>query len=307
MGGKDFFKGIKLSKKELTVLSLSLFILFLTAFLIGGAIAKNKNTAAANANPIIVNNTEKQSLEKERNEDYANKKIGRELEKARAEEAARKAEELARAEEAERAQQRQRANEGKVVYLTFDDGPSTAVTPRVLDVLKQYDVKATFFIIGELAERNSSLVKRAVNEGHTIANHTYSHNMDRRDSNNIYSSTGAFINDLVRGEKAIKSVVSDFSSKLIRFPGGSYHREEFKKAVVDYGYHYVDWTLDSLDTKQVIVPADRIVNVVIEGCAGKKQVVILMHDAPVKTTTADALPRIIEYLKEQGYAFKTLE
>jgi len=307
MGGKDFFKGIKLSKKELTVLSLSLFILFLTAFLIGGAIAKNKNTAAANAKPIIVNNTEKQSLEKERNEDYANKKIGRELEKARAEEAARKAEELARAEEAERAQQRQRANEGKVVYLTFDDGPSTAVTPRVLDVLKQYNVKATFFIIGELAERNSSLVKRAVNEGHTIANHTYSHNMDRRDSNNIYSGTAAFIDDLVRGEKAIKSVVSDFSSKLIRFPGGSYNRVEFQKAAVDYGYHYVDWTLDSLDTKQVIVPADRIVNVVTEGCAGKKQVVILMHDAPVKTTTADALPRIIEYLKEQGYAFKTLE
>jgi len=307
MGGKDFFKGLKLSKKELTVLIFSLILIYLSAFFISAAIVKKKNedVAAANISQQLSNKEQKALVSvkeaEDREEIVVNKKFVWEERKQKAQKEARRAAELARIQEQER------ASGGKVVYLTFDDGPSVAVTPRILDTLKKYDVKATFFVIGSLAQENSFLVKRAVSEGHVIANHTYSHNMDKRDGNNIYSSTNAFIEDLTKGEQAIKAVIGEYDSKLIRFPGGSYSRTEFQKAVVEYGYHYVDWNVDSQDTKQVVVPEERIVNVVMESCAGKNHVVILMHDAPVKTTTADALPRIIEYLKEQGYTFKTLQ
>lgn len=308
MRGKSFFRGIYLSKKEMVTLIFLLLVMFLTAFFISGAYAKKKNANVATANMVEhPSNKDQKGLKnegktEEREEIFVSKKIAREERRTKAEEEARRAEELARI----------KGNGDKVVYLTFDDGPSTAVTPRILDTLKKYDVKATFFVIGNLVERNSWLVKREVQEGHSVGNHTYSHIYDNRDGNSIYRSNKALIDDFDKGEASIKAIISGYNSKLVRFPGGSFDRvnwsfEPFREAVRNAGYHFVDWNVDSQDTKQILVPAERIVNVVAESCAGKKQVVILMHDAPVKTTTADALPRIIEYLKEQGYTFKTLQ
>lgn len=193
----------------------------------------------------------------------------------------------------------------KIAYLTFDDGPSPKVTPQVLDILKKYNVKATFFVIGDLAEQHPELVKRAEEEGHLICNHTYSHNYKY-----IYASTDNFIKDLRKGDEVLKSILGNkYISNIIRFPGGSYgaKRDSFKKAVKDEGYEYIDWDALSGDAEGSHVPADKLVNRVKSTVSGKHKVVILNHDANAKQTTADALPQMIEYLRAQGYVFKTLE
>lgn len=198
-----------------------------------------------------------------------------------------------------------KATSKKIAYLTFDDGPSPRVTPQVLDILKKYNVKATFFVIGDLAEQRPDLIKRAEAEGHLICNHTYSHNYKY-----IYASTDNFIKDLRKGDEVLKAILGNsYTSNIIRFPGGSYgaKRESFKKAVKDHGYEYVDWDALSGDAEGGNIPANKLVNRVKSTVSGKDKVVILNHDANAKQTTADALPEMIEYLQSQGYIFKTLE
>jgi len=316
MWGKKILGEFKLSKKELAALFLCLTIIFSISFFIGGYSAqkKNESVAALNAKSQIGNDEKQRALEKEmkeeRKQQIAEQKFYREQKKLYAAEEARKAAEEARkaAEEAKKNANLNNQGDGsKVVYLTFDDGPSTTVTPRVLDTLKNYNVKGTFFVIGNLAERNSSLVLRALSEGNAICNHTYSHNLNKGDGNYIYNSTKIFLDEFSRGEMVLKSLIPDYKCKIIRFPGGSYNREEFKAAAVAAGYHYVDWDIDTYDTKQVLVPAETIYNNVVQQTRGKKYLVILMHDAYAKSTTADALPRIIEYLKSQGYTFKVFQ
>ena len=309
MWGKKLIGDFKLSKKELGALFLCLTIIFLVSFFIGGTAAKKKNEAVAALNTKTKRDVVKQKelekeIKEERIQEIAEQKYYREQKKLLAAEEARKA-----AEEAEK-NNKNKNNQGdgsKIVYLTFDDGPSTTVTPRVLDTLKNYNVKGTFFVIGNLAEKNSSLVLRALSEGNAICNHTYSHNLSKGDGNYIYNSTKIFIDEFARGEMVLKSLIPDYKCKIIRFPGGSYHREEFKAAAVSAGYHYVDWDIDSYDTKQVLVPAETILNNVVSQSRGKKYLVILMHDAYAKSTTADALPKIIEYLKSEGYTFKVFQ
>jgi peptidoglycan/xylan/chitin deacetylase (PgdA/CDA1 family) len=190
----------------------------------------------------------------------------------------------------------------KVAYLTFDDGPTRTVTPKVLDILKQEDIKATFFVIGYMAEKNSELLKREKSEGHAIANHSYTHAYAQ-----IYSNSNNFLEDMKRSDIAIKSVVGEYNDKLIRFPGGSFKRKTYIEAATEQGYHYVDWNCSSGDATGKKLDAAAIVNNVIETAKGKNKLIILMHDSAGKDTTAEALPEVILYLKQQGYTFKTLE
>lgn len=192
----------------------------------------------------------------------------------------------------------------KVAYLTFDDGPSTNNTPKILDILKKYNIKATFFVIGQCAEQNSELVKREVAEGHVVGNHTYSHNMKR-----IYSNPSVFVSDLDKGDKTLKSIIgNDYNLKLVRFPGGSFggrlapYREAAKKA----GYHYVDWNDLTGDAEHNSVPVNGLLDE-LKKYTTQDHVVILMHDAPAKVTTVEALPQVIEYLQSKGYSFETLK
>jgi peptidoglycan/xylan/chitin deacetylase (PgdA/CDA1 family) len=190
----------------------------------------------------------------------------------------------------------------KIAYLTFDDGPTRTVTPRVLDILKQEDIKATFFVIGYMAEKNAELLKREKSEGHAIANHSYTHAYAQ-----IYSNSSNFLEDMKRSDEAIKSVVGEYNDKLIRFPGGSFKRKTYIEAATEEGYHYVDWNCSSGDATGKKLDAAAIVNNVIETAKGKNKLIILMHDSAGKDTTAEALPEVILYLKHQGYTFKTLE
>jgi len=192
----------------------------------------------------------------------------------------------------------------KVAYLTFDDGPSINNTPKILDILKKSNIKATFFVIGENAEKNSELIKREVAEGHVVGNHTYSHNMKY-----IYSDPSNFISDLDKGDKVLKSIIgNEYNLKLIRFPGGSFGQklQPYREAAKKAGYHYVDWNDLNGDAEHNNVPVSALLNE-LQKYTIQDHVVILMHDAPAKVTTEQALPQAIEFLKSKGYTFETLK
>ena len=197
-------------------------------------------------------------------------------------------------------------NTGKVCYLTFDDGPSDN-TLRILDTLKQYNIKATFFVINT---NKVEYLRRISAEGHSIGLHSASHNYQA-----IYSNADAYFNDL----STIANIVETYTGKrsdIIRFPGGSSNVISKKycngimsylaAATANYGYTYFDWNVSSEDASAPLVSYTRIVDAVLNGARNKTNICVLMHDASGKTTTADALPFIIEGLIEQGFCFEPL-
>ena len=193
------------------------------------------------------------------------------------------------------------------IYLTFDDGPSY-VTPKVLDALKKYNVKATFFILNY--DSNPEYVKRAIDEGHTIGIHGYSH-----DYAEIYTGTEAGLENIT---KLHDKLVDDFgyATNLIRFPGGSSNTvsRSYCEGVMSKlcplaekaGYSYFDWNVSSDDATVGSLAADKIAANVINGLVKGRDNVVLMHDAYGKDTTAEALAAIIEYGLENGYTFAGL-
>ena len=192
----------------------------------------------------------------------------------------------------------------KVAYLTFDDGPTSNVTPVVLDTLKKYNVKATFFVLGKMVEKHPDVLKRTYEEGHFIANHSYSH-----DYNYLYSTPENFISDIKKSESTIKKVLGeDINVDYIRFPGGGFYesRKAYREAAVKNGYYYVDWNCLNGDAEGGKKTHQQLVDSVINTSKGKNEIVILMHDSSSKMTTAESLGQVIEYLKSQGYKFDTL-
>lgn len=195
-------------------------------------------------------------------------------------------------------------SEGKRAFLTFDDGP-TYLTPEILDILKSKEVKATFFTLGQQVEANPDTVKREFEEGHTIANHSYSH-----DYPYIYKNVDNFKADLDRAAAAISQVIGENNYvKLFRFPGGTF-REAKKAPYREYlsqnGYYYIDWNCMNGDAEAQNVPADKLLANVKKTSQGSNNIVVLMHDAATKRTTVEALPSIIDYLRSEGYSFHTL-
>lgn len=192
-------------------------------------------------------------------------------------------------------------NPNKVAYLTFDDGPSSDITPKILAILDKYKIRATFFVIGTEILKNESLIKLEHNKGHVVGNHTYAHNPDY-----LYASVDNFLADLGKNENILKSILSGYKCKLVRFPGGSKYRPEaIKKAVLSSGYHYADWNCLSRDAEGVTSPSELLNNVKITS-RNKNKLIVLMHDGKGKSYSAEALPSIIEYLKSQGYVFRQL-
>lgn len=193
----------------------------------------------------------------------------------------------------------------KTVYLTFDDGPSRTVTPLILDLLKQENIKATFFVLGARVELNPSIVRREYEEGHFIANHGYSHIYS-----NIYSSIDAVLEEYNKTNSAIQTAIGlEYNGHLFRFPGGStggkYHtlKKEAKQALQDNQIGYIDWNALSNDAAGAKTKEALLENVK-ETVGDKQTVVILMHDAGDKILTYEVLPEIIAYLREKGYTFK---
>lgn len=192
----------------------------------------------------------------------------------------------------------------KVAYLTFDDGPTTNITPLVLDTLKKYDVKATFFVLGKMVEQNPDVLKKTYDEGHLIANHSYSH-----DYKYIYASVDNFLSDFKKSEDIIKNTLNIESKiEVIRFPGGSFPKklESYRQAAAKKGYKSVDWNCLNEDAQGGKKTAQQLVDSVIKTSKGKNELVILMHDSATKQATADSLGQVIDYLKSEGYRFDTL-
>lgn len=194
---------------------------------------------------------------------------------------------------------------GKTAYLTFDDGPSPLVTPKILEVLRQYDIKATFFVIGNMAEQNPELVRQIQQEGHLICNHTYSHKYKL-----LYSSPDHFMAEVTKCEEVLKTILGEgFKTNILRFPGGSFGKKQlpFRERVKEEGYLNVDWNVLNGDAEALHIPTDVLLNRIKETLKNKDNAVVLMHDSNTKDTTAEALPEIINYLQSEGYSFKTLE
>lgn len=195
----------------------------------------------------------------------------------------------------------------KVCYLTFDDGPSTENTEKILKVLDDYDIKATFFVINHRDEENDELYQKIVKKGHTIGIHSYSHNYEK-----IYQSVGEWLSDFSQMSDKIEQLTG-VKPEIFRFPGGSVNTYNTKIYVplaaemLRRGYTYYDWNVSSGDASYVILPKEDIVQNVLNGVFDSGESIILMHDSNEKTTTVEALPEIIEALLERGYVFEKLD
>lgn len=192
----------------------------------------------------------------------------------------------------------------KEVFLTFDDGPSSEITEKVLDVLKEEGVKATFFVIGKNVDVYPEILKRIHDEGHGIGIHTYSH-----DYNQIYSSPDALQKDIEACLQSIRNVLGeDFSTILYRFPGGSFrkNKEIFIERVESLGYIYFDWNVLNGDAEGNNLSEDYLIKRFDQTSRGYNKILSLMHDTNSKGNTVSTLPRIIKQLKVEGYEFKSL-
>lgn len=196
---------------------------------------------------------------------------------------------------------------GKTIYLTFDDGPSSSITPGVLQILREEGVKATFFVINKDNSLNY-LIKQASDDGHTIALHSYTHNYGQ-----IYSSIDNYFNDLNLISNKVESIVG-YKSYITRFPGGSSNTisrrynvgimSNLSSMVLNRGYIYYDWNVDSGDAGGARTQDDVYRNVVNN--LVYKNNIVLMHDFENNYKTLNALRNIIRYGKEHGYTFKAI-
>lgn len=189
----------------------------------------------------------------------------------------------------------------KVIYLTFDDGPSS-YTNELLDILKKYNVKATFFVTNNGSD---ATIKRAYEEGHSIGLHTYSHNYSK-----VYQSIDAYFDDLNKISNRVERITGE-KSKLIRFPGGSSNTVSnfnpgimttLTKEVEIRGYKYFDWNVGSSDTSTS--NSSTIANNVIKSLK-KGSNIVLQHDT--KYSSVKAVVKIIEYGLANDYVFAPLD
>ena len=183
----------------------------------------------------------------------------------------------------------------KRVFLTFDDGPSTVVTNRILDTLQEEGVQATFFIVSDRVDGREETLRRTVREGHTVGVHSATHRYGE-----IYASDGALLADAARCAETIARVTG-VTPHVYRFPYGAGNARQaalMEKA----GYRVVRWNAVCGDAEGDY-SAERLLRRSIATAEGKDPVVLLLHDSAYRKTTAEALPDIIAWFREHGYAF----
>lgn len=193
------------------------------------------------------------------------------------------------------------AEEGDIpkVYLTFDDGPSSN-TDKILDILDDYNVKATFFVNGKDTSIFGDQYKRIVEDGHTIGMHSYAHSF-----NVVYASREAFNEDYDKIHQLILDTTG-VDSKYYRFPGGSSNKvsttdkAQLIQDIESKGVVYYDWNVSAGDATSTAFTSEQIIDNVMKDVVKYKTSVVLLHDAPEKNATVEALPGLIEALQEQG-------
>jgi peptidoglycan/xylan/chitin deacetylase (PgdA/CDA1 family) len=197
-------------------------------------------------------------------------------------------------------------SERKIAYLSFDDGPSEN-TFKVLDILAEKDIKATFFLVGSAIKKNNEdSLERMIHEGHTIGIHTYSHRC-----NEIYCSVERFLDDFNTVYEQIYDITGE-RVHIYRFPWGSNngYSKNIKDALMDEmerrGFTCYDWNVDTNDS--VGKPsAYSILRNIRRDIKNKDYPIILMHDSAINDLSVQMLPDVIKLLEELGYEFDTLE
>lgn len=196
----------------------------------------------------------------------------------------------------------------KTAYLTFDDGPSR-VTPQVLDLLKAEGIHATFFVTYHEYSHYDEMLRRIVAEGHTLGNHTYSHVYDK-----IYASPESFLSDVKQMREKIYEITG-IDTTLFRYPGGSIAAKKFSKGSSDTdifetmeraGYFYFDWNADGGDQIAPFPSGNEVAQRILSTTKNLNNTVVLLHDTGLSQNTLEALPLVIQGLRDQGFSFGTL-
>jgi peptidoglycan/xylan/chitin deacetylase (PgdA/CDA1 family) len=215
--------------------------------------------------------------------------------------------------------------QSKYVYLTFDDGPNTDFTGRILDILDQQKVKASFMVVGINAEKNPELIKRMSDEGHAVINHTYTH-----DYKTIYASPRDMLADLDKASQALEKILGH-PVKLFRPPGGPANlTKDFYECLKEKGYQSIGWNITGSDSNPKGIKPEQVYDSVAAGLAKVEQMhltpIILLHDGTQlgtahtpppdsalgryiqnRESVVAALPKIIELLKSKGYTFAVVD
>lgn len=190
----------------------------------------------------------------------------------------------------------------KTMYLTFDDGPSVR-TDEILQILARHEVKATFFVVGKTDELSLQRMRNIVEQGHTLAMHSYSH-----DYKKIYASVEAYLDDMYRIFTLIRDTTGQ-TPTVFRMPGGSINGynngiyQELLAEMLRRGFLPCDWNLSSADAASPMPAAQQILLNVVGNAANKERGFVLMHDSASHTTTVEALEPMIVGLKELGFRF----
>lgn len=196
-------------------------------------------------------------------------------------------------------------NEKNVIYLTFDDGPSRR-TPEILEILREKNVKATFFVVGQTSEERLQWMKQIVDEGHTIGMHTYSHQYKK-----MYASVEAYLEDMYAIFTQIRETTG-VTPTVFRFAGGSINNhnhavyQEINAEMLRRGFVPHDWNIASADAGSETLSSAQILYNVVSGAKNKERGVVLMHDSEYKYTTVEALPAMIDQLLEMGFKLEGL-
>lgn len=194
----------------------------------------------------------------------------------------------------------------KICYLTFDDGPSSN-TEKILDILAEYEAKATFFIIGdEIQEDERQILERMTQEGHAVGLHSNVHDFDK-----LYINADACLKDYESEYEALKEEYG-IETKLFRFPGGSAcmymngNRENYIRKMQEKGYRCFDWNVSGEDS----VGSPTVWSIqknIFDHFFKYDKPIVLLHDSGIANMTVEALPGILERIKAEGYDFETLE
>lgn len=186
-----------------------------------------------------------------------------------------------------------KASLSKIIYLTFDDGPTPVITQWTLDTLKQYNAKATFFCIGDNIKKHPDIFKSVINNGHTIGNHTFNH------LKGWCTKTKQYIENT---EKA-QQLINPENNNLFRPPFGKIKRNQAKQ-LINKGYKIVMWSVLSYDWESGITPEKCLKNVIKHSTSGS---IIVFHDSVKASKNMQyALPKVLEYYSKKGYQFKSL-
>lgn len=192
----------------------------------------------------------------------------------------------------------------KMVYLTFDDGPSIR-TIEILKVLKEYNVKATFFVIGKTDDQSKEIMRQIVAEGHSIGIHTFSHKYAE-----IYSSVASYLDDFNKQYQLIYEATG-VKPEIFRFPGGSinaYNSSVYQQIIAEMsrrGFTFFDWNASAGDTLYR-ASSSSVTLASLEPISKSKRVILLAHDSIDKSIVVSALPAIIRGYQQAGYDFDRL-